>query len=78
MQARFLAGEYVDALQAASRAQPMLWNFASRLDIVEYHFYGALCHAAVHDLASPEDRKYHRATLTEHLEKLDTWATPLP
>ena len=78
LQARFLAGEYVDALQAASRAQPMLWNTVSLLEIVEYHFYDALCHAAVHDSASSEDRKYHRARLTEHLEKLDTWGLHCP
>ena len=78
LQARFLAGEYVDALQAASRAEPMLWNTVSLLEIVEYHFYDALCHAAVHESASSEDRKYHRARLTEHLEKLDTWGLHCP
>ena len=78
LQARFLAGEYVDALQAASRAQPMLWSTVSLLEIVEYHFYDALCHAAVDESASSEDRRYHRARLTEHLEKLDTWATHCP
>ena len=62
MQARFLAGEYGDVLQAASRAQPMLWHIASRLELVEYHFYGALCQAAVHESASPDDRKSHRVT----------------
>ena len=78
LQARFLAGEYVEALQAASRAEPMLWNTVSLLEIVEYHFYDALCHAAMHRSASAEDRKYHRARLTEHLEKLDTWALHCP
>ena len=78
LQARFLAGEYVDALQAASRAQPMVGGTLSLLEVVEYHFYDALCHAAVHDSASFEDRKYHRARLTEHLEKLDTWGLHCP
>ena len=50
----------------------------SLLEVVEYHFYDALCHAAVHESASPEDRKYHRARLTEHLEKLDTWGLHCP
>ena len=78
MQARFFAGEYVDALKAASRAEPMLSNTVSLLEIVEYHFYDALCHAAVHESASSDDRKYHRARLTEHLEKLDTWGLHCP
>jgi predicted ATPase len=42
LQARFLAGEYAEALQAASRAQPMLRNTVSLLEVVEYHFYDAL------------------------------------
>ena len=78
LQARFLAGEYVDALQAASRAQPMVGGTLSLLEVVEYHFYDGLCHAAVHESASFEDRKYHRARLTEHLEKLDTWELHCP
>jgi PAS domain S-box-containing protein len=78
LQARFLAGEYVDALQAASRAQPMLWNIVGRLEIAEYRFYDALCHAAVHESASSEDREHHRAMLIGHLEKFDNWAFHCP
>jgi PAS domain S-box-containing protein len=78
LQARFFAGEYVDALQAASKAQAMLWNTASLLEIVEYHFYDALCHAAVHESASPGEREHHHARLTEHLETLDIWALNCP
>jgi PAS domain S-box-containing protein len=78
LQARFLAGEYADALQASSMAQPMLSSTVSLLEVVEYHFYDALCHAAVAESASSEDREYHFARLTGHLEKLDTWATHCP
>jgi PAS domain S-box-containing protein len=78
MQARFLAGEYVDVLRAASMAQPSLWKIVSRLEVVEYHFYDALCHAAVHDSASSEDREFHRARLADHIEKLDTLARHCP
>ena len=74
LQARFLAGEYLDALKAASRALPLLWNYAFVLETVECRFFDALCHAAVYGSASLKDRAYHRARLTEHLEKLDTWA----
>jgi PAS domain S-box-containing protein len=74
LQARFLAGEYREALNAAAEAEPLLWNFVFVLECVEYHFYAALSHAAIHDPASPEDREYRRARLTEHLVKLDTWA----
>ena len=78
LQARFLAGEYADALQAASSAEPMLWSTVSLLEIVEYHFYDALCHAAVYESATADDRQDHLARLTEHLAKLDTWARHCP
>src|SRR3954471_1348226 len=78
LQARFLAGEYSDALQASSRAQPLVGGTLSLLEVVEYHFYDALCHAAVYESASFEDRKYHRGRLTDHLEKLDTWGLHCP
>jgi PAS domain S-box-containing protein len=78
LQARFFAGEYVEALQAASRAQRALWSIVSLLEVVEYHFYDALCRAAIYEFASSEDRKHHRARLTEHLNKLDTWALHCP
>jgi len=82
LQARFLAGEYVDALQAASRAQPILGvATVTLLEVVEYRFYAALCHAAVHESASSEDRKDHCARLRGHLEKPGETrhlGTPLP
>lgn len=75
LQARFLAGEYEDALKAASRAQPMLWGTTvGLLEAVEYYFYDALCHAAFLESASSEGRTYHYATLIEDLTRLDTWA----
>jgi PAS domain S-box-containing protein len=78
LQARFFAGEYADALQAAFNAQPMLPNTVPLLEIAEYRFYDALCHAAVHESASPEEREHHRARLAEHLETLDLWALNCP
>jgi PAS domain S-box-containing protein len=78
LQARFLAGEYVEALHAASRAQSMIGRTHSLLDAVEYHFYDALCHAAVHEITTSGDREYHRARLAEDLKKLETWALQNP
>ncbi len=78
LQARFLAGEYAGALQAASRAQPMIGSTHSLLEVVEYRFYDALCHAAVHESTASEDREFHRARLAEHVEKLDALALVCP
>ena len=78
LQARFFAGEYADALQAALRAQPMVRSALPLFEFIEYHFYAALCCAAVYETASSEDRESHFARLTEHLGKLDTWALHCP
>jgi PAS domain S-box-containing protein len=78
LQARFLAGDYLEALQAAARAQPMVGSALPLFEFAEYHFYDALCRAAVHETASPGDREYHLARLREHLAKLDNWALHCP
>ncbi|MGL4961403.1 MAG: trifunctional serine/threonine-protein kinase/ATP-binding protein/sensor histidine kinase [Inquilinus sp.] len=46
LQARFLAADYRSALDAAAKAQPMLWTMAGFFETAEYHFYAALSHAA--------------------------------
>ncbi|WIW44911.1 AAA family ATPase [Bradyrhizobium sp. 62B] len=79
LQARFLAGEYRDALQAATRAQPMVETAALPLpEFIEYHFYAALCHAALHAASSSEEREHHFASVTDHLARLKTWARHCP
>ena len=47
LQARFFAGDYASAIEASSRAQRLLWTSVSQFETAEYHFYGALSHAAV-------------------------------
>ena len=46
LQARYFAGDYPAALDAAARAEPILWTSAAMFETAEYHFYAALSHAA--------------------------------
>jgi PAS domain S-box-containing protein len=46
LQARFFAGDYPSALDAAARAQPKLWTLAAFFEAAEYHFYAGLSRAA--------------------------------
>ena len=46
LQARFFAGDYASAIEASSRAQRLLWTSTGTFEMAEYHFYGALSHAA--------------------------------
>ncbi len=55
LQARFFAGDYASAIEAASRAQQLLWTSPSYFERAEYQFYSALSHAASCD-AAPADR----------------------
>ena len=56
LQARFFAGDYASAVDASLRAQRLLRVAASLFETAEYHFYGALSHAACCDSAFPDQR----------------------
>ncbi len=78
LQARFFAGDYAGALKAASTAQPLLWTSGSIFETAEYHFYGALSHAASWAAASPDQRPQHVEALEAHHRQLDVWAAYCP
>src|SRR5262249_18425049 len=80
LQARFLAGDHADAIESASRAQPLLRSMASAMffEAAEYHFYSALSRAACYDSATVEERQRHLETLRLHYRQLEAWAEHCP
>jgi predicted ATPase/signal transduction histidine kinase len=64
LRARFYAGDYASALEAAAKAKPKLLPGVQHFEVAEYLFYAALTHAAAHDGASPEDKIRHQQALT--------------
>jgi PAS domain S-box-containing protein len=78
LQARFFAGDYAAAVEAAAAAQRLLWTAVSRFETAEYHFYGALSHAASCDVAADEQRRQHREAVTAHYRQLQAWAANCP
>ncbi|XYI02261.1 AAA family ATPase [Sorangium sp. So ce1128] len=78
LQARFLAGDYLSAVAAAAKAQPLLWTSPSFFELAEYHFHGALARAARYDAASVEERAVHREALVAHHKQLEVWADNCP
>src|SRR5262249_14196284 len=66
------------ALEASSRAQRLLWTSWSLFETAEYHFYGALAHAASWDSASPDQNQQHVDALTAHFKQLEIWAENCP
>jgi len=78
LQARFLAGDYTSAVNAASRAQSLLWIARFAVEAAEYHFYGALSRAAVCDTAAADQCQQHVAALAAHHRQLEVWAENCP
>src|SRR5262249_28816916 len=74
LQARFLAGDYAAALEAASRAEPLLWTSPAEIEAADYCFYAALSLAARCDGASAVERQQHLQSLAAHHRQLAVWA----
>ena len=78
LQARFFAGDYASAVDASLRAQRLLWTSPSNFEMAEYHFYGALSHAASCDSAFPDRYRQHFEALAAHHRQLEVWAENCP
>jgi PAS domain S-box-containing protein len=70
LQARFLAGDYPTAIASASMASRLLWTAKALFELAEYHFYGALAHAAS---CTPD-----LDALAAHHAQLQAWAANCP
>jgi PAS domain S-box-containing protein len=78
LQAHFLAGDYAAAVDASSKAQPLLSTSMSLLETAEYHFYGALARAVSWDVAAAGERQRHLEALAAHHQQLEIWAENCP
>jgi PAS domain S-box-containing protein len=78
LQARFHAGDHASAINAASRAEPLLWTSPSFFVVAEYHFYGALARAAHHDTAPARERPRLLEALFAHRKQLEVWNESCP
>ena len=78
LQARVYANDYASALDAASKAEKLLWTSPSFFEMAEYHFYGALARAAQHDATSISERHQHLEALSAHHKQLQVWAENCP
>jgi PAS domain S-box-containing protein len=78
LQARFFAGGYAAAIEAASNVRRLLWALPAHFEVAEYHFYAALARAAVCDAASGTDRIQQLEVLAPHHRRLQEWADNCP
>jgi PAS domain S-box-containing protein len=74
LQARFIAGDLEDAVDAANNGQRLLWTSAGMFETADFHLYAALTHAAACDLAPLDKRSEHLEALSAHHRQIKIWA----
>ncbi|MFL9934109.1 AAA family ATPase [Paraburkholderia sp. RL18-103-BIB-C] len=78
LQAQFLAGDYVAALAAAQRAQPLMWALVGQIMWFDYTYFTALTVAALFENGSADEQQTWRDLLKKHREQLSEWADNYP
>jgi predicted ATPase len=78
LKARFLSGDYAEALAAADKVKPLLSAAAAQIQLLDYFYYAALTMAACYENASADQQQGWRELLTAHLEQLREWAENYP
>ena len=78
LEARFLSGDYPEALAASDQSNPLLSAAGSQIQLLDYYYYTALTVAALYEKASPVERNTWRDLLTAHQEQLREWAENYP
>ncbi|MGY4434939.1 PAS domain S-box-containing protein [Bradyrhizobium sp. F1.13.1] len=74
LKARFLSGDYAEALAAADTAKPLLLAIALQIQLLDYFYYAALTVAALYENGTADEQNRWRDLLTAHREQLREWA----
>ncbi|HEY2210502.1 MAG TPA: serine/threonine-protein kinase PknK, partial [Bradyrhizobium sp.] len=78
LKARFLSGDYTEALAAADTAKPLLLATALQIQLLDYFYYAALTVAALYENGTADEQNRWRDLLTAHREQLREWAENCP
>jgi PAS domain S-box-containing protein len=78
LKARFLSGDYAEALTAADKAKELLLAAAAQIQLLDYFYYTALTVAALYENGSADEQARWRDLLTEHQKQLHEWAENYP
>jgi PAS domain S-box-containing protein len=78
LKARFLSGDYAEALAAADKAKALLWSSAGIIYLLDYFYYAALTVAALYEKASADEQTRWHDLLSAHREQLREWAENYP
>ncbi len=78
LKARFLSGDYAEALAATDKAKALLSASTGQIQVLDYFYYTALTVAALYENATADEQNSWRELLTAHLEQLREWAENYP
>src|ERR1700757_3001528 len=78
LKARFLSGDYAEALAAADKAKLLLSTAPGSIQLLDYFYYAALTVAAHYANASTDEQTGWRDLLTAHRGQLREWAENYP
>jgi PAS domain S-box-containing protein len=78
LKARFLSGDYAEALAAAGKVLPIPSAAIGQIHLLDYFYYSALAVAACYENATAGEQARWRGLLAEHREQLREWAENYP
>jgi PAS domain S-box-containing protein len=78
LKARFLSGDYAEALAAAEKAKPLLSVATAQIQLLDYYYFAALTVAALFERGSADEQTAWLELLTAHREQLREWADTYP
>jgi PAS domain S-box-containing protein len=78
LKARFLSGDYVEALVAAGKARALLRATTVHVQQLDYFYYTALTVAALYEKGSADEQSGWRDLLKAHGKRLQEWADNYP
>jgi len=78
LKARFLLGNYTEAMAAAANAKSVLRGESLQIYLLDYFYYTALTAAALYENGSADEQGEWLTLLTGHCEQLREWADNYP
>jgi predicted ATPase/signal transduction histidine kinase len=78
LKARFLSGDYAEALAAANKAKPLLPVATAQVQQLDYFYYAALTVAALFEQGSADEQTAWRELLAMHRDRLREWVDAYP
>lgn len=78
LQARFLSGDYEEAIQAGQRVNDLLWGALGQVQLMEYYCYYSLALAAHYNQVKPDKQQEYLNTLIANQKQLHKWSESCP